>query len=79
MAFFIDVDQLREPWDIGVDDLIPENDGEGFIADQVLRAQHGMTQAEGFGLPHVTEVRKVRDLSDLMEHLALASAFQIFF
>jgi hypothetical protein len=38
-----------------------------------------MSQAEGFGLSNVTEVRQVRDLSDLMEHLTLAGAFQIFF
>ena len=34
----------REP---AVDDLISENDGEGFIADQMLRAEHGMPEARG--------------------------------
>jgi hypothetical protein len=45
----------------------------------MLRAENGMAQSQGFGLADIAEIREVRNLADLVEHLGLAGPFEIFF
>lgn len=79
MAFLIYVDELCERRDLGVDNFISEDDGEGFIADQMLCTENGMAQPQGFRLADIAKIREVRNLADLVEHLGLTGPFEIFF
>ena len=75
----VDMDQLRERRDGRVDNFIAEDDGKRFVADQMLGAEHGMTEAERDGLTDVTKVRQGGDMAHLTQELALARSFEIFF
>src|SRR5690348_4912878 len=75
VAFLVDMDQLGERGNRGIDDLIAKNDSKRLIADQVLSAQYGMSQTQGFRLADITEVGKIRNLPDLMQELAFAGSF----
>ena len=44
----------------------PENHRKGLVTDQMLRAEDGMPESEGFRLSDVTEVRQVRDVPHLV-------------
>ncbi len=78
-ALLIDMDQLGETGNGRIDDFITEDDGERFITDQMLRTEHRVSEAHGFGLPHVAKVGQIGNVPHLIQHLALAAALEIFF
>ena len=59
-----------------IDDIVAEDDGERFVADQVARDEHRVAEPERFALADVREVDEVRDLADLGEQLLLAARFE---
>ena len=43
LPFLIDVDQLGQAGTRRIDDFVAKDNGEGFVADQPLGAEHGMS------------------------------------
>jgi len=48
MIFVIYVHQLLETGHLGINDVISQQDGEGFLAYQAVGSQDGISQAQGF-------------------------------
>src|SRR5437867_1634104 len=75
----IDVNELGQSRNGGVDHLVSQHDGERLVADEVLCAQHGVPQAQRFGLSNVAKVRQLGDSPDVVQKLALPVSFEVFF
>ena len=45
----------------GVDDVVGEEDGEGFVADEFFGHENGVAEAEGLGLAGVGDLGELRD------------------
>ena len=52
-------DHLLHAGDGGVDDVVGEEDGEGFVADDLFGHEDGVAEAEGFGLAGVGDRGRV--------------------
>ncbi len=78
-ALLVDMDQLGETGNGRVDDFVSEDDGERFVADQMLCAEDRMSESHGFRLPDVAKVGQIGNVPHLIQHLALAAALQILF
>ncbi len=78
-ALLVDMNELREAGNCRINDFIAQDHGKRLIADQMLRAEHRMSQSHGFRLADITEIRQIRNVSHLIEDLALAAALEIFF
>ena len=72
----VHVDHLLQRRRIRVDHVVAEDDGERLVADQCLRDEHGVPEAERLALPHVRDVDQLRDLADLFELLRLAALLE---
>ncbi len=55
----IDVQQLPQAGRLGVDDIVRQDDGERFVAHQIVGPQDGVPQAERLFLPHIGDVDHV--------------------
>jgi len=59
-------DHLLHASDLGVDDIVGQDDAEGLVADEFLGLQHSMTETERFGLTGHRDLREFGDgLCDL--------------
>ena len=56
LVILVLIDHLLHHRRTAVDQVVGEDDGEGFVADHRLRAQHGMAEPQRFGLADVDEV-----------------------
>src|SRR5207237_10607254 len=74
----IDVNELGQSRNGGVDHFVSQHDGEGLVADEVLCAQHGVPQAQRFGLSNVAKVRQLGDSPNVVQKLALPVSFEVF-
>ncbi len=54
-------DHLLHAGDGGVDDVVGEEDGEGFVADELFGHEDGVAEAEGFGLAGVGDLGELGD------------------
>jgi len=68
LTFYKNLNQLSQPRHRRVDHLVSQQDGEWFVADQVLRAEDRVSQAEGLRLANVAEVGQFRDAPHLFQH-----------
>ena len=75
-ALVEDVDHLLQAGDLGVDHIVGQDDGEGFIADQFLGAENGVAQAERLLLAHVADARQRGDTARDREQFLLAAALE---
>ena len=78
-GFVVDLDHLLEAGHGRVDDVIGQDDGEGFVADQFRCHEHGVAETEGLFLAHVGDVDHVGDLLHDLEQVGLAAVLQHFF
>ena len=68
LGFVEGFDHLLHAGDGGVDDVVGEQDGEGFVADELFGHEDGVAEAEGLGLAGVGDLRELRDgTGDLQE------------
>ncbi len=51
------LNELREAWDRGVDDFVPQNNRKRLISDHVSRTQDRMAEPPSLWLTDVTEIR----------------------
>ena len=61
-----------------VDDVVGEQHGEGFVADEFARHEHGVAEAERFFLANVGDVHHVGDVADDLEQVGLAALLEHF-
>ena len=74
------LDHLRHHGRLAVQQVVREDHGERVVADQLLRAQHRVAEAERFGLTHVEAVDMARlDAAHEFEQLLLAARFEFGF
>src|SRR5687768_6625066 len=73
------LDQLRQAWNRRIDDLVAQHDCKWFVSDQMLRAEYGVSKAQGFRLTHVTEIGQIGNVSHLTEELRLSVSFEVLF
>ena len=56
----------------------PKHDGKRLVADQMLGAEDGMSESEGFRLADVTEIGQIGNVPHLAQQLAFAVALEVF-
>ena len=74
-----DIHHLFEAGTGGVDDVVGQQDGEGLVADEFARHEHGVAQAERFFLADVGDVHHVGNVADDFEQVGLAALLEHFF
>ena len=79
VSFLIDMNELCEARNRGVDDFVAENDGKGFVADQSLGAEDRMAESECHRLTDVAEICERGDVPHLAQELRLTVVLEIFF
>ena len=67
---------MLEAGNFGVDDIVGEKDGEGFVADQFARHQDRVAEAEGFFLADVGDVNHVGDGADDLQQVGFSALFE---
>ncbi len=70
------LDHLLEAGDLGVDDVIGEEDGEGFVADEFAGHEDSMAEAESFFLANVGDVDHIGDGAHDLEQIRFVALFQ---
>ena len=73
-----DVDHLFEGRNLIVDDIIGEQDGEGFVANEFARHENGVAESKSFFLANVAHVNHVRNGADDLEQVGLAALLKHF-
>ena len=71
-----DFDHLFEAGDLGVDDVIGEEHGEGFVADEFAGHEDGVAEAESFFLADVGDVDHVGDGAHDLEQVGFLALFE---
>ena len=71
-----DLDHLLEAGDFGVDHVIGQEHGEGLVAYQFARHQHGVAEAESFFLADVGDVNHVGDGAHDLEQVGFVALLE---
>ena len=74
-----DVDHLFEARGRRVDDVVGEQHGEGFVADEFAGHQHSVAEAERFFLADVGDVDHVGNVAHDLQQIGLSSIVEHFF
>ena len=63
---------------MSVDDVVGQQHGEGFVAHQFARHEHGVAQAERFFLADVGDVDHVGNVAHDLQQVGLAALLEHF-
>ena len=72
----VDVDHLPHHRRAGVDDVVPQEDGERLVPHEIARHEDGVAEPERLLLPHVRHADHVGDRADLLEQIQLRATLQ---
>jgi hypothetical protein len=72
VGLVVGVDQLADAGPVADDHVVAEDHGERLVADDLLRDEDGVAQAELLLLADVGDLGEIRDVPDLAEHLDVA-------
>ena len=71
-----DFDHLFEAGDFGVDNVVGEQDGEGFVADHFAGHEDGVAEAESFFLADVGDVIMSEMERTILQQVGFAALFE---
>jgi hypothetical protein len=56
--------------------FLPEQNGEGFVANEVARNEHGMAETEGLFLARVADLHHIADAANHFRQILFSSLFE---